>query len=405
MSAKAADYHKRLTEFMVDEVLPAEKSYDDYRAAAGPGDFTVPPVVEELKKKARDRGLWNLFLPSVSGLTNLEYAPLAELSGWSTEIAPEAINCAAPDTGNMEVLHMFGTAEQKKQWLEPLLAGDIRSAFSMTEPAVASSDARNIQTAIVRDGDDYIINGRKWWTSGANDPRCKVLIVMGRTNPDAASHQQQSMILVPIDTPGVNIIRSTSVFGWQDQHGHAEIVYDNVRVPASNLLAEEGMGFAIAQARLGPGRIHHCMRAIGVAERALALMTERARTRIAFGKPLAEQGMVQHQIAMSRNEIDQARLLCEKAAWTIDQHGNRAAFALVSQIKSVAPQMSLNVIDRAIQIHGGGGVSDDFPLARMYGWQRAMRIFDGPDEVHFRTVAKAELGREPSPLATAVTHG
>ena len=405
MSAKAADYHKRLEEFMVEEVFPAEKSYDEYRAAMGPGDFTVPPVVEELKTKAKQQGLWNLFLPSESGLTNLEYAPLAELSGWSTEIAPEAINCAAPDTGNMEVLHMFGTAEQKKHWLEPLLAGEIRSAFSMTEPAVASSDARNIQTEITRDGDDYVINGRKWWTSGANDPRCKILIVMGRTNPDAASHQQQSMILVPIDTPGVNILRSTSVFGWQDQHGHAEIVYDSVRVPTTNLLAEEGMGFAIAQARLGPGRIHHCMRAIGVAERALALMTERARTRIAFGKPLAEQGMVQQQIALSRNEIDQARLLCEKAAWTIDQHGNRAAFALVSQIKSVAPQMSLNVIDRAIQIHGGAGVSDDFPLARMYGWQRAMRIFDGPDEVHIRTIARAELGREPSSMAAAVTRG
>ena len=405
MSAKAADYHKRLEEFMVEEVFPAEKSYDEYRTAMGPGDFTVPPVVEELKTKAKQQGLWNLFLPSESGLTNLEYAPLAELSGWSTEIAPEAINCAAPDTGNMEVLHMFGTAEQKKHWLEPLLAGEIRSAFSMTEPAVASSDARNIQTEITRDGDDYVINGRKWWTSGANDPRCKILIVMGRTNPDAASHQQQSMIVVPIDTPGVNILRSTSVFGWQDQHGHAEIVYDSVRVPTTNLLAEEGMGFAIAQARLGPGRIHHCMRAIGVAERALALMTERARTRIAFGKPLAEQGMVQQQIALSRNEIDQARLLCEKAAWTIDQHGNRAAFALVSQIKSVAPQMSLNVIDRAIQIHGGAGVSDDFPLARMYGWQRAMRIFDGPDEVHIRTIARAELGREPSSMAAAVTRG
>ena len=405
MSAKGADYHQRMTDFMVEEVFPAEKSYEEYRAAAGPTDFTVPPVVEELKKKARERGLWNLFLPAESGLTNLEYAAIAELSGWSTEIAPEAINCAAPDTGNMEVLHMFGTPEQKKQWLEPLLAGEIRSAFSMTEPAVASSDARNIQTEIVRDGDDYVINGRKWWTSGANDPRCKVFIVMGRTNPDAASHQQQSMILVPSDTPGVNILRSTSVFGWQDQHGHAEIVYDNVRVPASNLLAEEGMGFAIAQARLGPGRIHHCMRAIGVAERALALMTERARTRIAFGKPLAEQGMVQQQIALSRNEIDQARLLCEKAAWTIDQQGNRAAFALVSQIKSVAPQMACTVIDRAIQVHGGAGVSDDLPLARMYGWQRAMRIFDGPDEVHFRTIAKAELGREPSAMAAAVTRG
>ncbi|EHB55315.1 Butyryl-CoA dehydrogenase [Mycolicibacterium rhodesiae JS60] len=403
MSAKGADYHKRLTDFMVEHVFPAEKSYDEYRAAAGPNDFTVPPIVEELKVLARGQGLWNLFLPSESGLTNLEYAPLAELTGWSTEIAPEAINCAAPDTGNMETLHLFATEPQRKQWLEPLLAGEIRSAFSMTEPAVASSDARNIATSIVRDGDDYIVNGHKWWTSGANDPRCKVLIVMGRTNPDAASHQQQSMILVPTDTPGVNIKRSTSVFGWQDQHGHAEVIYDNVRVPATNLLAEEGMGFAIAQARLGPGRIHHCMRAIGVAERALALMTERARTRIAFGKPLAEQGVVQQQIALSRNEIDQARLLCEKAAWTIDQHGNKEARDLVAQIKAVAPQMACNVIDRAIQVHGGGGVSDDFPLARMYGWQRAMRIFDGPDEVHMRSIARAEIGREQSALAAAVT--
>ncbi|MFN8032562.1 MAG: acyl-CoA dehydrogenase family protein [Mycobacterium sp.] len=405
MSAKAADYHKRLTEFMVELVFPAEKSYDEYRAAAGPNDFTVPPVVEELKKVAKAQGLWNLFLPPESGLTNLEYAPLAELTGWSTEIAPEALNCAAPDTGNMETLHLFATEEQRKQWLEPLLAGEIRSAFSMTEPAVASSDARNIQTAITRDGDDYIINGRKWWTSGANDPRCKILIVMGRTNPDAASHQQQSMILVPIDTPGVTLVRSTSVFGWQDQHGHAEVIYDNVRVPASNLLAEEGMGFAIAQARLGPGRIHHCMRAIGVAERALALMVERARTRIAFGKPLADQGMVQNAVALSRNEIDQARLLCEKAAWTIDQHGNKEARNLVAQIKAVAPQMACNVIDRAIQVHGGAGVSDDFPLARMYGWQRAMRIFDGPDEVHLRSIARAEIGSEPGAMAAAVTRG
>ncbi len=403
MSAKAQDYHKRLTEFMVEHVFPAEESYDAYRVEKGPGDFTVPPVIEDLKVLAKDQGLWNLFLPSESGLTNLEYAPLAELSGWSTEIAPEAINCAAPDTGNMETLHLFATEEQRKQWLEPLLAGEIRSAFSMTEPAVASSDARNIQTAITRDGDDYIINGRKWWTSGANDPRCKVLIVMGRTNPEAASHQQQSMILVPVDTPGVQILRSTSVFGWQDQHGHAEIIYDNVRVPASNLLGEEGAGFAIAQARLGPGRIHHCMRAIGVAERALALMADRVTRRIAFGKPLAEQGMMQHAIALSRNEIDQARLLCEKAAWTIDQQGNRAAHGLVSQIKAVAPIMACNVVDRAIQAHGAAGVSDDTVLARMYGWQRSMRIFDGPDEVHLRTIARTELGREKSAFATAVT--
>jgi acyl-CoA dehydrogenase len=403
MSAKAQDYHRRLTAFMTDHVIPAEAAYDAYREEVGPKDFTVPPVVEELKAKAREQGLWNLFLPAESGLTNLEYAPLAELSGWSMEIGPEALNCAAPDTGNMETLHLFATEEQRRQWLEPLLAGEIRSAFSMTEPAVASSDARNIQTEIVRDGDHYVINGRKWWTSGANDPRCTILIVMGRTNPEAASHQQQSMILVPVDTPGVQILRSTSVFGWQDQHGHAEIVYDNVRVPASNLLGEEGSGFAIAQARLGPGRIHHCMRAIGVAERALALMVDRANTRIAFGKPLADQGVVQQQIAFSRNEIDQARLLCEKAAWTIDQHGNKEARNLVAQIKAVAPQMACNVIDRAIQVHGGAGISDDTVLARMYGWHRAMRIFDGPDEVHLRAIARAEVGREKSALAAAVT--
>ena len=403
MSAKAQDYHKRLTAFMTEFVFPAEQDYHDYRVAAGPDDHTVPPVVEELKKLAKERGLWNLFLPSISELTNLEYAPLAELSGWSLEIAPEVINCAAPDTGNMETLHLLATEEQRKQWLEPLLAGQIRSGFSMTEPAVASSDARNIETTITRDGSDYVINGRKWWTTGAADPRCKVLIVMGRTNPDAASHQQQSMVLVPIDTPGVNILRSTPVFGWQEQHGHCEIVYDNVRVPADNLLGEEGAGFAIAQARLGPGRIHHCMRALGAAERALALMVDRVQKRVAFGRPLAEQGVVREQIAKSRNEIDQARLLCEKAAWTIDQHGNKEAHVLVSQIKAVAPQVACDVIDRAIQVHGAAGVSDDFPLARLYSWHRAMRLFDGPDEVHMRTVARAELGREKSAFAAAVT--
>ncbi|MGF2953490.1 acyl-CoA dehydrogenase family protein, partial [Mycobacterium sp. THU-M116] len=368
-----------------------------------PHDHTVPPVVEELKTKAKDRGLWNLFLPAESGLTNLEYAPLAELTGWSLELAPEALNCAAPDTGNMEILHMFGTEEQRTRWLHPLLNGEIRSGFSMTEPAVASSDARNIETTIERDGSDYVINGRKWWTSGAADPRCTILIVMGRTNPDAASHQQQSMVLVPIDTPGVTVLRSTTVFGFHDQPGHSEIVYDNVRVPVTNLLGEEGGGFAIAQARLGPGRIHHCMRALGGAERALALMTERARNRVAFGRPLAEQGVVREAIATSRNQIDQARLLCEKAAWTIDEHGNRAAHLLVSQIKAVAPQVACDVIDRAIQVHGAAGVSEDTPLARMYGWHRAMRIFDGPDEVHMRTIARAEIGREKSPLAAAVT--
>ncbi|WP_159231813.1 acyl-CoA dehydrogenase family protein [Mycolicibacterium vanbaalenii] len=404
MSAKGQDYHDRLTSFMTEHVFPAEASYEAYRHEKGPDDHTVPPVVEELKKLAKEQGLWNLFLPSESGLSNLEYAPLAELSGWSGDIAPEVLNCAAPDTGNMETLHLFANDEQRKQWLEPLLAGEIRSAFAMTEPAVASSDARNIQTTMLRDGDDYVINGRKWWITGVADPRCTIMIVMGRTNPDAASHQQQSMILVPVDTPGVTIERSLPVFGWQDQHGHCEISFDNVRVPVSNLLGEEGGGFAIAQARLGPGRIHHCMRAIGVAERALALMIDRVQKRIAFGKPLAEQGMVQQQIALSRNQIDQARLLCHKAAWTIDQHGNksREAQKQVAQIKAIAPQMACDVIDRAIQVHGGAGVSDDFPLARLYAWHRAMRLFDGPDEVHMRTIARAELGGEKSAFAAAV---
>jgi len=389
MSAKASDYHKRLSDFMIEYVFPAEADYDKYRHEAGTNDHSVPPIIEELKTKAKAAGLWNLFLPAESGLTNLDYAPLAELTGWSLEIAPEALNCAAPDTGNMETLHLFATEEQRKRWLEPLLAGEIRSAFSMTEPAVASSDARNIETAIARDGADYVINGRKWWTSGASDPRCKILIVMGRTNPKAASHQQQSMVLVPIDTPGVTVVRSTTVFGYQDQPGHCEVVYDNVRVPVTNLLGEEGGGFAIAQARLGPGRIHH-----------------RANNRIAFGRPLADQGLVQQAIAKSRNEIDQARLLCEKAAWTIDQHGNRAAHLLVSQIKAVAPQVACDVIDRAIQVHGAAGVSEDTALARLYAWHRAMRIFDGPDEVHMRTIARTEIGREQSALAAAVTpHG
>ncbi|MHA0284910.1 acyl-CoA dehydrogenase family protein [Mycobacterium sp. C3-094] len=407
MSAKAADYHQRLTDFMVERVIPAEESYERYRHEAGPDDHTVPPVIEELKAEAKSRGLWNLFLPDESGLTNLEYAPLAELTGWSMEIGPEVTNCAAPDTGNMETLHLFATPEQRTQWLEPLLAGEIRSAFAMTEPAVASSDARNIETTMLRDGDDYVINGRKWWISGAADPRCKLLIVMGRTNPDAASHQQQSMILVPVDTPGVSIERSLPVFGWQDQHGHCEVTFDNVRVPSSNLLDSEGSGFAIAQARLGPGRIHHCMRAIGVAERALALMVDRVQTRVAFGKPLAEQGVVRESIALSRNQIDQTRLLCHKAAWTIDQHGNKHkdAQVLVAQIKAVAPKMACDVLDRAIQVHGGAGISDDFPLARMYGWHRAMRLFDGPDEVHMRTIARAELGREKSALAAAAVAG
>ncbi|MCW2652578.1 MAG: fadE2 [Mycobacterium sp.] len=403
MSAKAADYQKRLSAFMTEFVFPAEAEYERYRIEKGPDDHTLPPIVEELKTLAKERGLWNLFLPSVSGLTNTDYAPLAELTGWSGEIAPEAVNCAAPDTGNMEILHMFGTEHQRKDWLEPLLNGEIRSAFSMTEPAVASSDASNIATTITRDGDDYVVNGRKWWSSGAADPRCRVLIVMGRTNPDAAAHRQQSMILVPTETPGVTLVRSTPVFGYQDQHGHCEVIYEDVRVPAANLLGEEGSGFAIAQARLGPGRIHHCMRALGAAERALALMVDRARNRVAFGKPLAEQGVVRESIARSRNEIDQARLLCHQAAWTIDKHGNKEARHLVAQIKAVAPRVACDVMDRAIQVFGAAGVSEDTPLARMYAWHRAMRIFDGPDEVHMRSIARAEIGREKSAFAAAVT--
>jgi acyl-CoA dehydrogenase len=351
----------------------------------------VPPVVEELKKEARARGLWNLFLPTESGIGQLDYASLAEVTGWSLHLAPEATNGQAPDTGNMELLHLFGTDAQKKQWLEPLLDGEIRSAFSMTEVNVASSDATNIETRIERDGNHYIINGRKWWTSGAADPRCTILIVMGKTDPTAPPHRQQSMILVPVDTPGVTVVRDVPVFGRYDQHGHCEVVYDDVRVPAESLLGEEGAGFAVAQARLGPGRIHHCMRALGAAERALALMTTRARARVAFGKPLADQGVIQQQIAESRIALDQARLLCQLAARTIDEHGNKAAAPYVSAAKVAVPRVALEVIDRAIQVHGGAGVSDDVPLAAMYGWHRAMRIFDGPDEVHLRTIAKTEI--------------
>jgi acyl-CoA dehydrogenase len=392
-SGRVKELSATLREFLHSRVLPAEAEYDAYRAAADPDDHTVPPVVEKLKVQARKAGLWNLFLPAVSGLSNVEYAPLAEISGWSLEILPEAINCAAPDTGNMETLHLFGTADQKERWLTPLLAGEIRSAFAMTEPEVASSDATNIQCSIVRAGDSYVINGRKWWASGANDPRCRVLILMGKTDPSAAPHRQQSMILVPVDTPGVEIVRSLPVFGRQDQHGHAEIRLTDVRVPASNLLAGEGDGFTIAQARLGPGRIHHCMRAVGAAERALSLLVERAQARVAFGGPLADQGLVQAAIAESRVEIDQARLLVLRAAWLIDAYGAKGARQDIAAIKLVVPRMATAVIDRAIQVHGGMGVCDDVPLARMWGWHRAMRIFDGPDEVHLRTVARTELRR------------
>lgn len=339
--------------------------------------------------------MWNLFLPDskdpAHGLSVTDYAPLAELSGWSPHLAPEAMNCSAPDTGNMEVLHMFGTAAQQQRWLKPLLAGEIRSGFAMTEPDVASADATNISTRIIRRGDSYVINGRKWWTTGAMDPRCKVLIVMGKTDPGADVHRQQSMILVPVDSPGLTIERNLPVFGYQDQHGHAEITFSEVVVPASNVIGEPGDGFAIAQARLGPGRIHHCMRAIGTAERALDLMTRRAMERVAFGRPLARQGVIREWIAQSRIEIDQARLLTLHAAWTIDRHGAKAARQQIAMIKVVAPNMALNVLDRAIQTHGGLGVTADTPLAEMWAGMRTLRLADGPDEVHLRDVGRLEM--------------
>jgi acyl-CoA dehydrogenase len=394
-SPRATDLYDRMLAFMREKVLPAEADYHAYRAKAGAEDHSVPPVVEELKRQARERELWNLFLPAESGLTQLEYAPIAELSGWSLEIAPEAINCAAPDTGNMELLHLLGTPRQKQEWLEPLLAGTIRSSFAMTEPDVASSDARNITTRIERDGDEYVVTGRKWWTSGALDPRCKLLVTMGKTDPEAASYQQQSMVLVPIDTPGVTIVRDLPVMGRHDQHGHAEVRFDGARVPVGNILGEEGGGFAAAQARLGPGRIHHCMRALGAAERALALLVARANSRVAFGRPLADQGMLQQQVAESRLEIDQARLLCHAACAAIDSQGNKAARNLVAMAKVACARAATDVIDRAIQVHGGAGMSDDTPLAAMYAWHRAMHLFDGPDEVHLRSIARTELGTGP----------
>ena len=401
-SARAAELHERMVRFMTERVLPAEESYAEHRRAAGPDGHDVPPVIEDLKAAAREQGLWNLFLPSESGLTQLEYAPIAELSGWSLEIAPEALNCAAPDTGNMELLHLLGTEEQQETWLRPLLNGEIRSAFAMTEPEVASSDATNIETRIERDGDEYVVNGRKWWTSGAMDPRCAVLIVMGKTDPAAASHRQQSMVIVPRDTAGVTVVRDLPVFGHHDQHGHAEVRFDDVRVPVTNVVGEEGGGFAAAQARLGPGRIHHCMRALGAAERALALMVARAQDRVAFGAPLADQGVVRQQIAESRLEIEQARLLCHRACHVIDTAGNKAAKDLVAMAKVAVPRAATAVIDRAIQVHGGAGVTDVTPLAAMYAWHRAMRLFDGPDEVHLRSIARSELGRTPPLPVTAV---
>ncbi|MEV4378601.1 acyl-CoA dehydrogenase family protein [Streptosporangium sp. NPDC049644] len=391
LSDKAQEYLANLTDFMATHVYPAEPVYHAWRQAKGYDNHELPPVVEELKSEARSRGLWNLFLPDESNMSVLDYATLAEVTGRSIDLAPEALNCAAPDTGNMEVLHMFGSPEQRDRWLKPLLSGEIRSAFAMTEPAVASSDATNIATSIRLDGSEYVINGRKWFITGVADPRCEILIVMGKTDPDAPPHRQQSMILVPMDTPGVEIVRHLPLFGYQEQHGHSEILFTDVRVPAANLIAEEGDGFRIAQARLGPGRIHHCMRAIGMAERALELMCTRAANRVAFGQTLAQQGVVQQQIAESRLAIEQARLLTLKAAWMIDTVGVKAAASEISAIKVVAPRMACEVIDRAIQVHGGMGLADDVPLATMYAQARAMRIFDGPDEVHIRTVARREL--------------
>ena len=397
LSAKTTEYAAKLQAFMEAEVFPAESVYEHQRAqlAAAGKPHGLPAVVEELKVKARALGLWNLFLPHSKdphhGLSVVEYATLAEITGWSPDLAPEATNCAAPDTGNMELLDMFGTDAQKKQWLEPLLDGRIRSGFAMTEPDVASSDARNIQTSIVRDGDEYIINGVKWWTTGAMDERCKILIVMGKTNPDAADHQQQSMVLVPIDTPGVTVERNLTVFGYVDQHGHAEVSFKNVRVPVSNRVGDEGAGFALAQARLGPGRIHHCMRAIGMAERALSLMIKRAASREAFGSALVKQGVIQEWIATARIEIEQARLLVLKAAWMIDTVGAKGARKEIAAIKVAVPQMAQRVIDNAIQSYGGAGVCQDTVLAAMYAGIRTLRIVDGPDEVHIRDIARLEI--------------
>lgn len=397
-SDKVGELQLRVSAFMESFVYPAESRFQDElaRNRRGGNPWVATEVVEELKREARAAKLWNLFLPASeygAGLTNLEYAPLCEIMGRS-HMAPESFNCSAPDTGNMEVLARYGTAEQKTKWLEPLLAGEIRSCFAMTEPEVASSDATNIATRIVRDGDSYVIDGKKWWSSGAGDPRCKIAILMGKTDPSAAAHKQQSMILVPLDTSGVKIVRMLTVFGYDHApHGHAEIHFDKVRVPAVNMLLGEGRGFEIAQGRLGPGRIHHCMRCIGVAERALETTCRRVQTRVAFGKPLAEQGTIRADIAASRVEIEQARLLTLKAAHMMDTVGNKAARSEIAMIKVVAPNVALRVIDRAIQAHGGAGVSQDTFLASAWAMARTLRLADGPDEVHVESIAKWELGK------------
>lgn len=393
-SPKVEALRQKLTQFMEDYIYPNEAIYEAQLADQPDRFGAIPPIKLELMQKAKAAGLWNLFLPDSTygaGLTNVEYAPLCEIMGRSA-LAPEVFNCNAPDTGNMEVLERYGTDEQKKRWLEPLLAGDIRSCFSMTEPDVASSDATNIEASIVRDGNEYVINGRKWWSSGAGDPRCEISIVMGKTNPEAPKHEQQSMILVPMNTPGLKVERMLPVFGYDDApHGHAEISYTDVRVPVENVIWAEGKGFAIAQGRLGPGRIHHCMRLIGAAERALEAMCRRVNDRTAFGKPLAAQGVIQQWIAQSRMEIEQARLLTLKAAYMMDTVGNKAAKQEIAMIKAIAPQMALNVIDRAIQAFGAKGVSDDTPLAFLWVQARTLRLADGPDEVHQAQIAKLEL--------------
>jgi len=401
-SDRAREFSERLTEFMDEHVYPAEAVYEEQMRAAGDPHFQ-PAVLEELKDEARRRGLWNLFHPDPewgAGLTNLEYAPLAEIMG-RTHIAAEATNCSAPDTGNMEVLSQFGGPEQQDRWLRPLLDGDIRSAFAMTEPEVASSDATNIALRMEREGDEWVLNGRKWWTSNAMHPNCRILIVMGKTNPDGPPHRQQSMILVPLDTPGVTVVRNLPVFGYQDREGHAEVTFEDVRVPAANIISGEGDGFMIAQARLGPGRIHHCMRAIGAAERALELMCRRGLQRVTFGKPVATRGNVLDWIAEARVEIEMARLLTLKAAWLMDTVGNREARMEIAAIKVAAPNIALKIVDRAIQVHGGGGVSDDFPLATMYAHLRTLRLADGPDEVHKLSIARQELRKH----ADAVSAG
>jgi len=391
-SQRCSEFKERLGAFMDEHIYPNEERYERERADSG-NPHHHPAVMEDLKAKAREAGLWNMFLPDAehgAGLSNADYAPLAEMLGRS-HIASEACNCSAPDTGNMEVLHQFGTDEQKDRWLRPLLDGEIRSAFAMTEPDVASSDATNISTRIERDGDHYVINGRKWWTSNAMHPNCRIMIVMGKTSTEGPIHKQQSQVLVPIDTPGVTVMRNLPVFGYEDQEGHAEVDFTDVRVPASNVIAGEGDGFMIAQARLGPGRIHHCMRAIGAAERALEAMCARAVSRVTFGQPIAMRGNVQDWIAESRVEIEQARLLTLKAAWLMDTVGNRHARTEIAAIKVVAPNVALNVVDRAIQVHGGGGVSDDFFLAAAYAHLRTLRLADGPDEVHKLSIARREL--------------